>query len=87
MSGVVRVGGTCFSTIRVPKHRLPTLADYPNLKYTEQVFAESMRLYPPAWAMGRMAIKETALGEYDIPKRRAPLLQPIHPLPHPRVLP
>ena len=51
-----------------PKHRLPTLADYPNLKYTEQVFAESMRLYPPAWAMGRMAIKEAALGEYDIPK-------------------
>ena len=31
--------------------RLPTLADYPNLRYTEQVFAESMRLYPPAWAM------------------------------------
>ncbi len=49
-------------------HRLPTLADYPNLKYTEQVFAESMRLYPPAWAMGRMAIKDAALGEYDIPK-------------------
>ncbi len=48
--------------------RLPALADYPNLKYTEQVFAESMRLYPPAWAMGRMAIKDAALGEYDIPK-------------------
>ena len=51
-----------------PTHRLPTLADYPNLKYTEQVFAESMRLYPPAWAMGRMAIKDAILGEYDIPK-------------------
>jgi cytochrome P450 len=50
------------------KHRLPTLADYPNLRYTEQVFAESMRLYPPAWAMGRMAIQDAALGEYDIPK-------------------
>ena len=49
-------------------HRLPTLTDYPNLKYAEQVFAESMRLYPPAWAMGRMAIKDAALGEYDIPK-------------------
>jgi cytochrome P450 len=48
--------------------RLPILADYPNLKYTEQVFAESMRLYPPAWAMGRMAIKDAALGEYDVPK-------------------
>jgi cytochrome P450 len=49
------------------KHRLPTLADYPDLRYTEQVFAESMRLYPPAWAMGRMAIKDAALGEYDVP--------------------
>ncbi len=48
-------------------HRLPTLADYTNLRYTEQVFAESMRLYPPAWAMGRMALQPTTLGPYDVP--------------------
>jgi cytochrome P450 len=47
--------------------RLPTLADYGNLRYTEQVFAESMRLYPPAWAMGRMAVDDVKLGPYDIP--------------------
>ena len=47
--------------------RLPTLADYPNLRYTEQVFAESMRLYPPAWAMGRMSTREIHLGPYNIP--------------------
>jgi cytochrome P450 len=47
--------------------RLPTLADYPNLRYTEQVFAESMRLYPPAWAMGRMSTKAVTLGPYRIP--------------------
>ncbi len=47
--------------------RLATLADYPNLRYTEQVFAESMRLYPPAWAMGRMSTREVTLGEYTIP--------------------
>jgi cytochrome P450 len=47
--------------------RLPTLADYPNLSYTEQVFAESMRLYPPAWAMGRMAVDDVHLGPYTIP--------------------
>jgi Cytochrome P450 len=46
---------------------LPTLADYPNLRYTEQVFAESMRLYPPAWAMGRMSTKPVTLGPYRIP--------------------
>jgi cytochrome P450 len=47
--------------------RLPALADYPSLPYTEQVFAESMRLYPPAWAMGRMAAREIVLGPYTIP--------------------
>jgi cytochrome P450 len=49
------------------ERRLPTLADYPNLRYTEQVFAESMRLYPPAWAMGRMSTKPVVLGPYRIP--------------------
>lgn len=47
--------------------RLPTLADYPALRYTEQVFAESMRLYPPAWAMGRMSTRAIQLGPYNIP--------------------
>jgi cytochrome P450 len=47
--------------------RPATLADYPNLKYTEQVFAESMRLYPPAWAMGRRSTKPVELGPYRLP--------------------
>jgi cytochrome P450 len=47
--------------------RLPTLVDYPSLRYTEQVFAESMRLYPPAWAMGRMSTRPITLGPYRIP--------------------
>ena len=50
-----------------PTQRLPTLADYPSLRYTEQVFAESMRLYPPAWAMGRMSTQPITLGPYRIP--------------------
>jgi cytochrome P450 len=49
------------------QQRLPTLGDYPSLRYTEQVFAESMRLYPPAWAMGRMSTREVHLGPYNIP--------------------
>jgi len=48
-------------------HRLPTLADYPALRYTEQVFAESMRIYPPAWAMGRLSTRAVTLGPYCIP--------------------
>ena len=47
--------------------RVPTLADYSALRYTEQVFAESMRLFPPAWAMGRMSTRPVTLGEYRIP--------------------
>ncbi len=47
--------------------RLPTLADFPALRFTEQVFAESMRLYPPAWAMGRMSTAPITLGPYRIP--------------------
>ncbi len=47
--------------------RLPTLADIPQLRYTEQVFAESMRLYPPAWAMGRRSTQDVQLGPYRIP--------------------
>jgi cytochrome P450 len=46
---------------------LPTLADLPNLRYTEMVLAESMRLYPPAWAMGRQAICDVDLGPYRLP--------------------
>ncbi len=43
------------------------LEDFGALKYTEMVFAESMRLYPPAWAMGRQSTKAVDLGEYRIP--------------------
>ncbi|HYO91168.1 MAG TPA: cytochrome P450, partial [Pyrinomonadaceae bacterium] len=32
----------------------------------EMVMAESMRLYPPAWAIGRLATKETEIGGYTI---------------------
>ena len=45
----------------------PTFADIPKLEYTEKVFAESMRLYPPAWAVGRQAIHDCKIGKYTIP--------------------
>jgi len=47
--------------------RTATLENYARLKYTEMVFAESMRLYPPAWAMGRQSTKPVELGEYRLP--------------------
>jgi cytochrome P450 len=54
--------------------RLPTVDDLPLLRYTEMVLAESMRLYPPAWAMGRRALRDFALGPYWLPARTAVLM-------------
>lgn len=47
--------------------RLPTAEDYPRLKYTEMVLAESMRLYPPAWIIGRRALGDYEINGYHIP--------------------
>jgi cytochrome P450 len=44
--------------------RPPTLEDLPRLAYAERVFAESMRLYPPAWGLGRRALEDVPLGPY-----------------------
>lgn len=47
--------------------RLPGLEDLPQLRYTEMVLAESMRLYPPAWAMGRQSTADVELGPFRFP--------------------
>lgn len=52
---------------RVLKGRLPTAADMPNLKLTERVVLEAMRLYPPAFTIGREAVADFELGPYTIP--------------------
>ena len=47
--------------------RLPNMEDLSQLRYSQMVLAESMRLYPPAWAMGRQATRDVALGPYFFP--------------------
>jgi cytochrome P450 len=49
--------------------RLPAYDDLPRLRYVETVLAESMRLYPPAWAMGRYAQNDFQLGEFFLPAK------------------
>ena len=49
--------------------RIPTVEDIPNLEYTEKIVRESMRLYPPAWTLGRQAINDYNLGDYMIPAK------------------
>jgi cytochrome P450 len=47
--------------------RAPTVADLPNLRYAEMVFAETLRLYPPAWVIGRRAVSPFEAGGYQLP--------------------
>ncbi|MBW4499156.1 MAG: cytochrome P450 [Scytonema hyalinum WJT4-NPBG1] len=54
--------------------RVPTLFDLKNLKYTLQVLNESMRLYPPAWEIGRESIGSDKLDGYDIPANSTVIL-------------
>jgi cytochrome P450 len=46
--------------------RLPGAQDVPALPYTRQVFTESMRLYPPAWAVSRRSIEPVTVGGHPI---------------------
>jgi cytochrome P450 len=47
--------------------RLPTMEDLSRLHYTEMIAKESMRLYPPAYALGREALTECEIGGFKVP--------------------
>jgi cytochrome P450 len=48
--------------------RPATVADLPNLPYSEQVIKESMRLYPAVSGVNRRAIEDVTIGGYTVPK-------------------
>jgi cytochrome P450 len=48
-------------------NRRPTMDDISKFQYLRNVFTESLRLYPPAWAIGREAIDSVVIGDYTIP--------------------
>ena len=54
--------------------RLPSADDLAALPYTRMVLAESMRLYPPAWIVGRRAMGPFEANGYTIPARSIVLL-------------
>ena len=56
--------------------RLPQPEDLPQLTYTEKVVAESMRLYPPAWIIGRRTLQEYEVSSYRLPPNTLILLSP-----------
>ena len=47
--------------------RMPTAADLPSLPYHRYVLDESLRLFPPAWIIGRRAIANDSIGGFDVP--------------------
>jgi cytochrome P450 len=53
---------------RVLGDHAPTLADVPKLEYADRVIRESMRLYPPAWSLGRQALVDVTIGGLPIKK-------------------
>jgi cytochrome P450 len=50
--------------------------DLPRLRYTAQVFKEVLRLYPPAYAFGRRAVRDVQLGDVLIPAGAEVLVSP-----------
>jgi cytochrome P450 len=46
--------------------RLPAAEDVPRLEWTRAVVSESMRLWPPAWTMGRRVLQTHSIGGYPM---------------------
>jgi cytochrome P450 len=56
--------------------RTPVPEDFSRLRYTEAVLSESMRLYPPAWGIGRMAMKNYDAFGYPVEPGEIILMSP-----------
>ena len=52
----------------VLQRRAATPDDLPKLKLAENIVLEVMRLYPPAWIMGRQATTDLEIGTHRVPK-------------------
>lgn len=67
--------------------RAPTFEDVPTLQYTEMVVSESMRLFPPAWGIGRRSLVDQTIGPYRVPTDSIILLSPFVTQRDPRFFP
>ncbi len=56
--------------------RAPTSADLPQLSYTRLLVAETLRLYPPGWAISRSVVKPTEVGGYALPAGATVMMSP-----------
>jgi cytochrome P450 len=56
--------------------RAPTVDDVPSLPVTRAILSEAMRLYPPAWAIGRRALADHAIDRYVLPQGSVIVVSP-----------
>ncbi|MGQ0670877.1 MAG: cytochrome P450 [Actinomycetota bacterium] len=56
--------------------RLPTADDVPHLRYVDMAYSEALRLYPPAWTVGRAATVDHEINGYVIPAGSFVLISP-----------
>jgi cytochrome P450 len=61
---------------RVVGRRTPALTDLPALAWTDSIIKEALRVCPPAWAVGRVAIRDFELAGYRIPKGSVLVMSP-----------
>jgi cytochrome P450 len=56
--------------------RPATIADLPRLPFVEAVVKEALRLYPPAWIIGREVLRPFELGGYTLPAKVELVMSP-----------
>lgn len=56
--------------------RAPTFDDLPRLDLALRVFKESLRMYPPVYLFGRIAVADVSVGGYALPKGTVVLVSP-----------
>mgnify|MGYP002146310320 CR=1 FL=1 len=72
---------------RVLGDRTLGLEDLPALAYNKQVIEETLRLYPPAWAIGRRALAADRIGGHPVAAGTHVLLAPMLTQRDPRFFP
>ena len=60
----------------IPAGRSPAIEDLAELRYAHMVLSEALRLYPPAWIVGRRALVDFEVGGYVVPARAIVVLSP-----------
>jgi len=66
----------CAELRQVLNGRSPRPSDLAELRSTERVVKEAMRLYPPVWALVRNPIKDCEIGGYRVPAGASVIMSP-----------